>query len=183
MKTLSIIAFFLFGSASVLGQHLLTKPNKIVNGKKEGEWSEFDYCDTIDFEGKYHIVYGQHFSPRSVIAEGLYVENQRQGYWKQYWIVDGDSVIRFKKGGIKSIVEYKNDVPSGLVIEYYPSGMVKALGQYETYPINRYDTLQVVDWARDIDGNKMKDTIIHSTLGNRPTGKWYYFLENGELYR
>jgi antitoxin component YwqK of YwqJK toxin-antitoxin module len=181
MKCLIFITLFSFVSTTIVGQTLLTNPNKTINGKKEGLWSEFTFCFTMDLEGKYHLMTDLHHLPKSVIAEGLYINNQKQGYWKEFWIIVGDSVNRLMKGKVKSVIEYKDDVRSGLVIECYPSGLVKALGQYENFPINSYDTLQVPDWNHS-KKTKAKDTIIHSAVGYKPTGKWFYFLENGELY-
>jgi hypothetical protein len=62
----------------------LKAPNKCIKGKREGLWAEFNFCDTIDFEGNYHGVYGQHETMKTLVAEGNYVHNQKQGFWKQY---------------------------------------------------------------------------------------------------
>jgi hypothetical protein len=83
---------------------------------------------------------------------------------------------------VKSIREYKNDVLSDLVIEYYESGAIKCIGHYETYPTDKTETIQIVDWTKKPVGDYLKDSVIHLTLASKPKGKWYYFLENGELH-
>ncbi|MGO8055587.1 hypothetical protein, partial [Rhizobium leguminosarum] len=120
--------------------------NKFVHGKKQGLWSEFNLLDTVDFKGEWHVVLGQHYAPKSVIAEGLYVNNERQGFWKTYWILQDDSTRKYYKGNVQTIIEYRDNVACNLVVEYYPNGNLKVIGHYETFPVNVIDTIQVPDW-------------------------------------
>ena len=73
------IVFFLLVVEPMSAQNLFTNPNKTVHGKKIGFWSEINFCDTIDIAAERHLVYRQHRAPESVVVEGFYAENQRQG--------------------------------------------------------------------------------------------------------
>ena len=85
-KLLTILLIVL-GLSSIGQSRLLLKPNKYLNGLKEGEWSEFDFCDTIDFTGKYRTYWYQaHGNIKYVISEGIYKNGVREGFWKSYWI-------------------------------------------------------------------------------------------------
>jgi len=180
MKT----SFLLFGllslNTALLAQNLLTNPNKFIKGKKEGLWSEFELCEVIDFDGKYHLRVRQHYVPVYVVAEGNYVHGERQGFWKTYWI---DSTSTSKKGSVKSIVEYLDNTLCGPIIEYYETGNIKAICQVEVFPYKSSGTLHVPDWNKDPEGGKLKDTVIYSKWGNRVKNDWIFFLENGQVYK
>jgi antitoxin component YwqK of YwqJK toxin-antitoxin module len=113
------------------------------------------------------------------------VNNKRQGFWKTYWIIklDGESNTRHKRGNIKSIIEYKDDLPCNLLAEYYSNGNLRTIGCYENYPTNRYDTIRVIDWSKKSNGEKLKDTAIHTTVGVRQSRIWHYFSEDGTLLK
>jgi len=164
---------------------LITTPNKVIKRKKTGLWSSVELCDTIDFKGISHIVLHQHGNPESILYEGYYIDDFKEGFWNQYWIViqiENNNTV-YKKGPLKAIIEYKEGLLSGLFIENYRNGNMKVLGHFEVYQANMSDTvLQIPHWKYP-NGNVMKDTLIHRKLDSRPFGKWYYFSTSGQLIK
>ena len=186
MKTLNSILVLLIFNSTLYGQHLLTNPNKSIKGLREGLWSEIDLCRIIDSTGEYYVVFREHFTPTNIIAEGLYIKGERQGFWKEYWIdFLGDTEQRYRKGRLKSVIEYANGVRCGPLIEYHTNGSLRAVGQYETYPANDTVKIDVPDWTKDPDGSKgiMKDTTIYIRARSRPVGTWQFFKPDGTIWK
>lgn len=183
MKTLLFIICTVLLFPTLLGQSVLKNPNKSKGGLKEGLWSEFTLSQIIDSTGTYHLEKDVHFTPKNVIAEGFYQKGKREGFWKEYWIEwPAKDRVGLLKGGVKSIIEYKNGQPGGLVVEYYKNGCVRAIGQYETCPANDTIRIQIPDW-KDRRLQKMKDTVVYIKSKAKPIGQWHFFKPDGSVWK
>lgn len=178
---LLIIHILLLSQVTLVAQ-LITTPNKVINGKKVGLWSELSYFTETDSTGNSHLAFNLHGTPLYILDEGYYKNNERSGLWKSFFIdqTNENNKTFYKKGSLCKIFDYSDKYRS-LLIEYYKSGQVRVLGHYESVPVNIYDTIKIVDWANDPKGGIMKDSTIHTTSKLKPIGKWYYFIPDGKL--
>ena len=135
-----ILLFFILGTQA----QLLTAPNKMIAGRETGIWSQFEFCDSLDFEGTHHLLWFQH-NPEIVLAEGNYLNGNKEGFWKRYWVekVRENNRDILQRRNLKSMTEYKHDVEAGLFIDYYRSGRIRIIGHYDTFLLTKIDTFQI----------------------------------------
>ncbi|MDI3319393.1 hypothetical protein [Pinibacter soli] len=185
MKSFAAILISIIISMSCFSQVQKT-PDKYVDGKKEGLWTEYEWLYTwMDSTGQFYVAYNLHFAPLPAYCEGFYSAGVRVGYWKTFQLdlVSAENGKReMRKGSLVSVLEYTDANSCSLYVEYYKNGNMKVLGQFQEIPVNRPDTVvQIPDWIADPNGNILKDTIIHTTSVTRPFGKWYYFRSDGSV--
>jgi len=173
MKVFCYFLLSAFAFINPLQAQIFSGPNKSVNGLRTGLWVEQGYYTKIDSTGNYHMLFYQHYTPRSVIIEGVYEKSQPIGFWKEFWI-EPDSMHFSKRGSIKSLIEYKNGVRDGLFFEFYRNGNLRAMGWNESYPIT--DTAFTFT-IYDSNGKNAKDTTIHVTHNSRMARNGFYFAE------
>jgi antitoxin component YwqK of YwqJK toxin-antitoxin module len=134
------------------GDTLPNDVNKVDEmGRKTGYW-------IIDGSMKPTKGYG----PRSVIEEGAFVSNKRQGLWKRY----------YPDGTLKSEITYKNNIPSGPYTTYYSSGVKEEEGNWKmnrnTGEFHRYHPNGIKSQEFVFDQNGIRN------------GVQKYFHDNGE---
>lgn len=71
------------------------------SGTRRGYWKIFN-----------RMLYLPDYKDDQIVEEGLYLNNKKEGVWKQY----------FNNGKIKSIITYKTNTPNGHVKFFYSNG-------------------------------------------------------------
>ena len=179
MKYLQFLIFLII--QCVCSGQLITTPNEIKNGKKEGLWSEYEFLDSINIEGETRLMYGPHFTPLYGIVQGFYIEGERTGIWKSYMIerfLDSNET-KYRKGSMKNLVEYVGGYKNGLFISYFNNGSIRLLGHYQKYKYFSMDTLSVTN----PDTGITKDTVFISNFSSKMIGNWYEFDIDGRLIK
>lgn len=161
--TLLFVLFLAFGSLAQNPSDTINKFN--AAGQKHGYWIKY-VNDTIKYEGRFingvpdgHFIY---YYPDSTIkaemqysgsnsstvlffpggakmAEGAYVDKQKDGKWLYYdgyghviseenykiGVKHGQFITYYQEGGTTEVIEYKDGVKDGVWIQYFPNGNVK----------------------------------------------------------
>ena len=112
------------------------------------------------------IIYGKdinskEFSATDKVQEGVIYKNKKEGTWRTY----------YNNGNIKSIAEYKKDIPSGKFLKFYENGKLKEKG----YFLNKHymDSL-----FRYYDNGALESIIVYNHKGEE-NGIIKFFHENG----
>ncbi len=99
-----IVFFFVFGS-SYAQKFEMEKKDTInyedAEGNKRGYWKVYN-----------RMLYLPDYTDDQLVEEGKYVNNKKDGLWKQY----------FNNGKTKSEITYKSNIPNGHMKFYYSNG-------------------------------------------------------------
>lgn len=121
-------------------------------GRKQGYWQIKGFMST-----------DASYSAESVVEEGTYVDDRKEGLWKKY----------FPNGNIKSEISYINDRPNGIYSVYYSNGNLEEKGNWarnkNTGEFKRFHT-----------NGKPQQEFFFNDKGIR-NGTQRYFHENGQL--
>jgi hypothetical protein len=176
----ALSTIFLFVTSISYGQ-LINSPNITEGGKKQGLWMEFSYLDSMDINGRSRIIRGQKDLPVTMISEGYYLNGEKSGSWKTYWIdrhVDSNRTIH-RKGILNEFIEYDQNSMNGIYVSYYKSGGIRLLGHYKKIDSLSVDTIRFIDQVSELE----KDTIIRSNFSSKMVGNWYEFNKSGSLIK
>jgi antitoxin component YwqK of YwqJK toxin-antitoxin module len=115
-------------------------------------WENGKVKDVYEPKGK-NIVLFKHYSPQGIlISEGRYVNNRREGIWKQYYpsgkiraILNykkgwehGNQKIYAETGELISEFTYRYGRKQGNYTLYYNNGMIKEKGNYDISSFRSY---------------------------------------------
>jgi antitoxin component YwqK of YwqJK toxin-antitoxin module len=103
------------------------------------------------------------YSDEQLVAEGEYVDNQRQGLWTKY----------YPTGGRQSEITYRNNRPYGKYQVFYPNGQVEETGVWKS-------NKNTGDFKRFHKNGKPAQKFYFDSKGKRH-GTQQYFHENGQL--
>lgn len=111
MKNIAINIILVLSPIFSIAQLILNAPNKLINGKKDGFWSERTIEDSLFSNGTSRLALDLHYNPKYLIAEGQYKDDEKTGIWRLYWIDQSlneeTGNIIYQKGQIKRIEEYR----------------------------------------------------------------------------
>lgn len=147
------IIFLLFLAMSVLA-FASSEPSRTNHrdeqGRKQGYWII-----------KGHMLNDPSYAPGSVVEEGSYLDNRKEGLWKKY----------YPNGNLKSEITYTMDRPNGPYAVYYESGKVEEKG---TWSRNK----NTGEFKRFYSNGNPQQEFFFSDKGIR-NGVQRYFHENG----
>jgi antitoxin component YwqK of YwqJK toxin-antitoxin module len=143
------------------------------------------------YRGKTGICYSKHYSSKGIlIAEGLYVKNERDSTWRFYSDAlgiliseetfklgqrHGNVVTFFKDGKVAELVHYQDGIKHGPWEQNYEDGKPKVRGTY----VNGNLQGEVVFYS-DISGKQQAKGIYVNGLRD---GVWIFWDEDGRPER
>jgi antitoxin component YwqK of YwqJK toxin-antitoxin module len=122
------------------------------SGRKQGYWVIKGFMSN---EAEY--------SPNSIVEEGTYTDDRKEGLWKRY----------FPNGNVKSEITYSADRPNGPYTVYYVNGQVEERGNWAR-------NKNTGEFRRFHDNGKPQQVFYFSEKGIR-NGTQHYYHENGQL--
>ena len=127
--------------------------NKVdVNSKKQGRW-------VILGKTKHNSCY----QPEAKVEEGTYVENKKEGIWKEYYC----------NGNMKDKITFQNGRPDGYAIMYHENGKISEEG---TWKINKW----VGNYKLYYDNGHVQQEFTFNPSGKREGPQKYYY-DNGQV--
>ncbi|MDP4280728.1 MAG: hypothetical protein Q8867_01125 [Bacteroidota bacterium] len=123
------------------------------------------------------------------MAEGVFVNEKREGLWKFYseydgalvseenykiGIKEGDEITYYPSGGKSDFISWKNGKKTGSWVQYYQDGKIKLKGMYLD------DLREGPVEAFFLSGQKIFTGQYHK---GDPDGIWIYYNEKGEITR
>jgi len=140
-----------------------------VNAKSDT--SNYTSCAEQDYKNGFCVTYGKdsnlpNYNAEAVVFMGNYIENKKEGIWKQY----------FPEGTLMNEIEYKNNRANGYAKFYNDKGVIIEEGTWKTRKwtgiyITRYD-----------NGN-VKYQWNYGERGLRENVQEYYHLNGQIMYR
>ena len=143
----------------------------LLVGNSFQEKNAITAINIVDTEGKkqgYWIIKGSMrpeagYENESIIEEGNYTNNKKEGVWKKY----------FKTGQLKNQISYKSNMPNGAYKLFYDNGKVEEEGNWgldkNTGSFKRYYST----------GQVSQDFVF--TESGKRNGTQKYYFENGTL--
>lgn len=212
-KTLILfLSLFIISPVSLISQELNQTDDM---GRKQGKWRKTYLSGVVKYEGQFRNdrPYGEFkyyypdaklqavskFSNDGIIArtityhenglpmaEGKYINQQRDSTWNMYSDVDGSLVMKenYKKGKldgesilyypgkeqVAEITHYKEGLKEGPYIKYFPDGKIMTKGNYKNDKLDGDFSVYYDNGNTEIKG-KYKNGI--------QVGNWQYFDEEG----
>jgi antitoxin component YwqK of YwqJK toxin-antitoxin module len=143
------------------------------------------------YRGKTGICYSKHYSSKGIlIAEGLYVKNERDSTWRFYSDAlgiliseenfklgkrHGKVITFFKDGKVAELVHYVDGVKNGEWVQNYEDGRPKVRGEYVNGNLHGE-----VTYFSDISG---KQQAKGNYLNGLRDGVWIFWDEDGRPER
>jgi len=130
-----------------------------------------DSINIIDFKGLKQgrwIIFGKTkpntcYQPTSKIEEGKYIDNRKNGIWKEY----------FCNGNAKNKITFQNGRPDGYAVMYHENGKVAEEG---TWKINKW----VNNYKLYYDNGQVQQEFTFNNSGKREGPQKYYY-EDGKV--
>jgi antitoxin component YwqK of YwqJK toxin-antitoxin module len=125
-----------------------------------------DSINIIDFKGLKQgrwIIFGKSkpntcYQPTSKVEEGKYMDNRKNGIWKEY----------FCNGNTKNKITFQNGRPDGYAIMYHENGKIAEEG---TWKINKW----VNNYKLYYDNGQVQQEFTFNPSGKREGPQKYYY--------
>jgi antitoxin component YwqK of YwqJK toxin-antitoxin module len=121
-------------------------------GMKQGYWKIMGY-----------MINSAQYSPNSLVEEGSYTDNKKEGLWKCYW----------PNGEAKYEINYNKNRPNGEYVIYYDNGQIEESG---TWDINK----NVGEFKRYFSNGNAQQEFFFDPSGKR-NGIQRYYHDNGQV--
>ena len=142
-----VLALFLGFSLSSVAHNFIDE-----DGLRQGFW--IIYGRMVDDKG---------YEPDQKVAEGIYVDNKREGLWKKY----------FPNGNLRSEITYSSGEPQGPYRLYYESGTLEEASTWS----NNHNKGK---FKRYHPNGHIAQNFYFNERGKR-NGNQKYFYQNGQL--